>query len=126
MSSPKFNMTTDIISTDIYKPETRPVTAVTQPWYFRAYKIAHNFYNLVRALEYLNVTVQNKTVVITHDVGTSVAFREDGNIDVLSQRNFVQQTRGLLHLNPVDINDDKYTTYEDITRAYPERFNQSN
>lgn len=118
-------MSTEVISSNVYQPlnnkvNTKPVSLLT-----RAKKIILNGYSLLKALEYLNVKVENKTVVITHDVGTSVTFREDGNIDVCTERNFVQRTKGLLHLNPVNPSDDNYTNFEALLDAFPERFKQS-
>lgn len=120
-------MTTDIISSPVQQTSSKSQSqGISYKLYAdRLQKIANNFFHLLRSLEYLSIRLEDKTVVISHESGTTVAFREDGNIDVLSERNMIQRTKGLMHLNPATLEDDKYTSYEDLVRAYPERFNQS-
>jgi hypothetical protein len=119
-------MTTEVISSNTYRPVSKVVRTSSVKTFTNALKVFSNFVSFLKALQYLNIKVVGSTVTIQHETGTLVTFREDGNVDVISERNFVQKTKGLLHLNPASLEDDKYTDFEDFVNAQPERFKNCN
>jgi hypothetical protein len=84
--------------------------------------VAANLVNLVRALQWVRLQVDDGTIVIEHVCGSEVRMRVDGNIDAYATRNILTQSQGVIHLNPEYHSDDLYTNYEDLNHAFPERF----
>jgi hypothetical protein len=87
--------------------------------------VTANLVNLVRAMAHVTIRVdENGTVAMMHESGTAVAMRADGNLDTVVQRNLRQSTAGILMLNcPPE--DDKFTSFEQIKKAFPERYDGS-
>jgi hypothetical protein len=93
---------------------TEPMVAIT--------RLVRNVSHALKALSLLDVIVDDKNNVAIVYAGSAVRLRADGNVDVVSSRNFLQLTAGVIHHNPLSIEHDNYVTFEALRQAYPELY----
>jgi hypothetical protein len=76
-------------------------------------RLISNLFQLLKVLSHTRIQLNDSgTLSVTHG-NSQVRMRQDGNIDLIGSRNILMLTpRGLIHLNPVSVSDDRFTEYE--------------
>lgn len=85
-------------------------------------RFVRNLFHAIKALTVVDVNVDDQGNVGVVYAGSFMRLRADGNVDVVSSRNFLQVTKGVIHHNPLSIEHDDYTDFESLEAAYPELY----